>query len=236
MTVSSVLSRYKHNYSFLEGLKMSLFTLAQANRALEETWKERFGRIMPTVERTVKHYFLTRMHGRLNSDAWEEFHANCLANCWEHFRELCRTGRDSKVYASVLAKYACKQTRSGRIVGTSLNVLEVLSDYSKLNQGHTVYSIDSLLDSDTLETFAPYVIDQTADPAHVAQMRLDFRAWLKSLTAQTYRIASMLATGETTRNVAEHFHLTDGRISQIRNELRESWRKFIGDDSVRFVL
>jgi hypothetical protein len=41
------------------------------------------------------------------------------------------------------------------------------------------------------------------------------------------RIAKTLATGETTGAVAKKFCVSAARISQIRSELAESWRKFI---------
>ena len=51
-----------------------------------------------------------------------------------------------------------------------------------------------------------------------------------------YHVASLLAMEETTHDTAIACRVTDGRISQLRRELLASWRKFIGDDSVRFAL
>jgi hypothetical protein len=39
----------------------------------------------------------------------------------------------------------------------------------------------------------------------------------------------MLAAGEATRAVAKQFRLSDGRISQVRRELADSWLVFQGD-------
>jgi len=38
-----------------------------------------------------------------------------------------------------------------------------------------------------------------------------------------------LATGETTNAAAKKFRISAGRISQLRRELEESWKKFQGD-------
>ena len=39
-----------------------------------------------------------------------------------------------------------------------------------------------------------------------------------------------LANGETTKAAAQKFKLSQGRVSQLRRELAESWRRFVGDE------
>ncbi len=68
--------------------------------------------------------------------------------------------------------------------------------------------------------------DRHSTPADLAAFRLDFRAWLKTLTRRNRRIALKLSKGESTRYVARLFHLSAGRISQVRRELCEAWREF----------
>jgi DNA-binding NarL/FixJ family response regulator len=56
--------------------------------------------------------------------------------------------------------------------------------------------------------------------------RLDFGDWLATLPTQKRQVAEFLANGESTRDAAEQFGLTAGRISQIRKELEQSWNTF----------
>ncbi len=71
--------------------------------------------------------------------------------------------------------------------------------------------------------------DRHAGPAETAASRIDFPAWLKTLSRRNCKIALKLAVGETTRKVARLFKVSDGRISQLRRELEQSWRAFHGD-------
>ncbi len=74
--------------------------------------------------------------------------------------------------------------------------------------------------------------DRRAGPAETAASRIDFPAWLKTLSKRKRRIAWKLALGETTRHVARLFRVSDARISQLRRELERSWRYFHGESAV----
>jgi DNA-binding NarL/FixJ family response regulator len=62
--------------------------------------------------------------------------------------------------------------------------------------------------------------------AEIAAARIDVAAWLRSLAPRNRRIAKTLAMGETTTDVAQKFHLSRPRVSQLRDELKSSWEKF----------
>jgi hypothetical protein len=49
--------------------------------------------------------------------------------------------------------------------------------------------------------------------------RIDFTTWLQLLPRRLRKIAKFLAGGESTAAAANKFHLSRGRISQIRKEL-----------------
>ena len=71
--------------------------------------------------------------------------------------------------------------------------------------------------------------DRHAGPAEVAATRMDFDQWLQSLPKRLRKIATVLSTSETTSAMAKRFHLSEGRISQIRRELYNAWRRFVGE-------
>ena len=58
-----------------------------------------------------------------------ELVAEVVANCWVAFVRLVERGLESIVYATPLTQFAIKQVRSGRRVGTKLNVRDVTSEY-----------------------------------------------------------------------------------------------------------
>jgi Mor family transcriptional regulator len=50
------------------------------------------------------------------------------------------------------------------------------------------------------------------------------------LGARKREIAEDMATGERTQVLAKKYHVSQGRISQIRTELQRDWTHFVGDD------
>jgi len=67
------------------------------------------------------------------------------------------------------------------------------------------------------------------DPAERAALRIDFAAFLRSLSLRELAILVALASGERTLDVAKRFRLTPGRVSQLRREFHEQWQRFIGE-------
>ena len=62
------------------------------------------------------------------------------------------------------------------------------------------------------------------------RFRCDFADWLQSLPRRDCHIAESLALGNRTSEVAKQFDVSDGRISQLRRELAESWCEFVGEE------
>ena len=56
--------------------------------------------------------------------------------------------------------------------------------------------------------------------------RLDFPSWLASLSERDQRIVRMMLLGHTTTWLSRRFQLSAGRISQLRRQLMEDWRRF----------
>jgi transposase-like protein len=72
------------------------------------------------------------------------------------------------------------------------------------------------------------VEDRTAGPAEIAAARIDWAAWLRSMSRRQRAIACLLARGETTGAVARKFRISAVRISQLRTWFRENWEQFHG--------
>jgi hypothetical protein len=72
--------------------------------------------------------------------------------------------------------------------------------------------------------------DNTMTPVpEQAAFRLDFPAWLKTLTARERQIVRAMSVNERTKELSRRFKVTPGRISQLRREFSDDWRRFVGD-------
>jgi hypothetical protein len=61
------------------------------------------------------------------------------------------------------------------------------------------------------------------DPAEIAGFWIDFTDWRGCLPGRMREIADVLVTGETTQAAAQRFGVSEGRISQIRQWLKDSY-------------
>ena len=76
------------------------------------------------------------------------------------------------------------------------------------------------------------VEDRHSTPAELAAFRIDFRAFLFSLSRRDRRVAIKLAKGHGTKWVAKKFHISQARVSQLRRELCGRWREFVGEPAL----
>lgn len=157
-----------------------------------------------------------------------EFIQEVVASAYAAFARLVERGKLEIVYATPLAQYAIKQARVGRRVGGSLNGHDVTSRYARMNRGIVVESLDTFDDSRG-EWQSTLVEDRRAGPAETAAARIDFAAWLRSLTERQRRIANTLAAGETTKDAAKVLGVRPSCISHARRKLQEAWLNFQGE-------
>jgi hypothetical protein len=173
-----------------------------------------------------------RRHARValrhqETEAREEAVNATIAHAWAAFVRLFELGRAEVAYAGPLAAYAIARVREGRSIGNRLNARDVTSIRCQRRHG---VQIESLNQIDGHGDWHEIVVeDRKASPAEVAIMRIDFSAWLDSLSRRDRRIAEVLASGESSRHTARHFGLSVGRVSQIRRKLYDAWKRFQGE-------
>ena len=186
-------------------------------------WHAHFLSMLPRIR---QHAVLSFRH--LKPEAREEAVQEAVCNSLRAYVRLVQLKKLDIVYPTVLARYAVAQVRDGRKVGGHLNVHDVSSQYAQQQKGFQIERLDQYDRSEEawLEVF---IEDKKSGPAAVAMMKMDFTEWLKSLPHRVRRIAKLLATGEKTSIVATRFDLSAGRISQLRRELAQSWKKFQGE-------
>lgn len=177
----------------------------------------RFLAMLPTIQEQARFAFRSEPPERR-----QDLIAEVVANCWVAFVRLVERGLIEIVYPSPLAAFAVKQVRDGRRVGAKLNVRDVSSPYAQLAKGIIVERLDRY-DSEENEWREVIVEDRHAGPAETAVARIDIADWFDSLPKKKRRVATVLAKGESTKRAARRFHVSPGRISQLRRELQQSW-------------
>ena len=157
-----------------------------------------------------------------------ELAAEVVARAYAAFLRLAEQGRADIGYATPLALFSIKQVRSGRRLGTKLNVRDVSSEYAQLNKGISMRRLDRF-DAEEGRWQELLVEDRRSGPAEIASTRIDFAAWLQSLPSRERRIAATLSMGESTGATAKKFGVSPSRISQLRTRLKHAWETFIGE-------
>jgi hypothetical protein len=186
-------------------------------------WHQDFLAMLPTIENHARFAFR-----HLKPDHLEEAVQETVCNCCLAFTGLVERGRAEAANWSSLAKYAVAQVRGGRRVGSSLNIKDVSSTYCQQRKGVHVGSLHHWDNQD--QSWREMLIeDQTATPADLAASRIDFPAWLSTLSVRDQKIALKLSQGEKTNRVAQLFRISAARVSQLRSELCEAWRAFHGE-------
>jgi hypothetical protein len=184
---------------------------------------ERFLKLLPGIRRQAGRAFR-----RLPLEQREEYIAEAVANAYCALARLAHRGQLHLAYLTPLADFAIRQVRAGRRVGTKRNVRDVSSRYCQRAKAVHVQRLDRY-DRRRDQWREIVVEDRRAGPDHVVMVRLDFAAWLESLTSRNRRIAERLAAGAAGQDIARQFGISPGRVSQLRGELQLAWRRFQGE-------
>lgn len=189
--------------------------------ACEPAWHAGFVAMLPEILRQLRFTF-RGWRAEEKADAIAE----CTANVAVAFARLYELGKTSVAYPSVLARFAVAQFRSGRRVGCQLNINDVMARHAQQHHGIHVTSLDS--GESSREWKEMLAESRKCTPAELAASRIDFRDWLERMPPKKRRVATALATGESTNSAARRFRVTPGRISQLRREFEDAWRDFHG--------
>jgi hypothetical protein len=189
---------------------------------IDEESRDHFARLLPEIQQQIAFRFR-----HLPAERREDQTAEAVGLAFEMFVRLMERGKSELAYAGPLANFACRQVMDGRQCGSSLNLHDITSRHCQSHTGIRERSIHHR-DQESGQWQELVVEDRQASPADVAATRIDFRAWLATLSNRQRQIAEALAGGESTQEVARQFQLTGGRISQLRRELRDTWNVFQG--------
>jgi hypothetical protein len=184
-----------------------------------------FFAILPRIELHGQVYFRHVRCPHLRADCVAEM----VALCWKWYLRLVERGKDPARFPTTLATFAARHVRSGRRLCGPEKGKDALSP---LAQTRHDFVVEKLPDHSTLSAnpFAEALRDNTrTPPPEQAAFRIDFPAWLATLTARERRLIRAMARDERTLDLSKRFELSPARISQLRREFHDDWRRFLGD-------
>jgi hypothetical protein len=200
-------------------------------------WHDAFLSILPRIELHGQFAFRGVRCPQQRADHVAEM----VALCWLWFVRLVERGKDPLGFPVVLASYAARQVRCGRGLCGQEKGQDALSGLAQRRHGFVVGrlphatatthdrlgAVGGQRTQDALEELL-HDNGRTPVPEQVA-FRLDFPAWRRTHARRTRRLMHDMMLGERTRELARKYGLSPGRISQLRPELHNDWRRFCGE-------
>ncbi len=179
-----------------------------------------FLQLLPLIQKMAQQAFQD-----YGAEEREELIAQVVANCWAAFVDLMDRGKEDVIYATPLARYAIRRVRAGRSLGRKQNMRDVSSPHAQQQLGVHLDRLDQYHRRSN-RWRQILVEDRRAGPADTAASRIDFADWLRRLPDTLRAVAELLGAGETTGTAAREFKLSNGRVSQMRRELKNRWEQF----------
>lgn len=159
----------------------------------------------------------------------EEAICETTATALVFFVRLLDSGRNPVAISLRIARISVMRVRVGRLIGSRERSRDCLSRLARQRHGFKVASLDDQSDQDGSSWRDILIENRRVTPATIAASRIDFTAWLDRMTSRRRQIAESLAIGCRTEEVAREFHLSPGRVSQLRREFEASWNEFQRD-------
>jgi hypothetical protein len=193
-------------------------------------------KLTPAWHQAFLEYLLPRVvtHARyrfrdLPAVELEEAVAEATATALVFFVRLVDRGRNPIAFALRIARIAVLRVKAGRLIGSRDRSRDPLSRFARQRHGFEVASLDDQSDQTGRSWQDVLTENRKVTPAETAASRIDFSAWLGGMTQRRRQIALSLAAGHQTVEVAREFHLSSGRVSQLRREFEASWNEFQRD-------
>ncbi len=160
--------------------------------------------------------------------------ADCISEmiglCWKWWVRLVERQKNPNSFVSTLATFAARAVRSGRRVCGQLKARDVLSEVAQRRHN---FSVGKLPDCSTLSEnpLAEALIDhqQAEVPDHVA-FCIDFPRWRFSHSRRNRHLIDDMMVGNRTSDLARKHRISPARVSQLRREFHDDWRRFTNDE------
>jgi DNA-directed RNA polymerase specialized sigma24 family protein len=195
-----------------------------ANHGDHDQLQAVFVHLLARIETQARMVFRDLKCPHRRADAVQE----TIALCWKWFLRATQQGKNVTSFVSVLAAYAIRAVRSGRRLCGQEKSRDALSSLAQQRRHFTIQSLPTyetgVEDNATLDALR----DNTKTPPdEQAAFRIDFAVWLEQLGERNRQLAQDMALGHRTLDLAEKYHTSQGRISQLRREFHNDWLAFL---------
>jgi hypothetical protein len=193
--------------------------------------------ILPRIERHGQIYF-RHLRPHKKADAIQEMRA--LA--WKWFLRLHQLGKDPTEFVTTFCTLLARAVNSGRRLAGMAKAKDAMNPATQRRHSFRVEPLPnstrtsherlyaSPVGQALLDAFEERLRDNTVTPVpEQVQFRLDFPAWLRTLTARERRLIRAMSRNERTLDLSKEFELSPARISQLRREFWLDWHRFLGD-------
>jgi len=183
-------------------------------------WQTGFLCLLPELKSRLVSAFRS-----LDGAAREEAVAEAMLHSLIAYVRLNEQQRQGVATAGTLAFYATKRTYVGRPAVGSAKCNDVMSRFGQVRHSVKVLGceggwVDALTDT------------KSAPIPDIVATRIDFRDWFDTLSRRMKKVATDLALGHATAQLAEKYNLSPSRVSQYRRALYESWLRFQNEASL----
>ena len=174
----------------------------------------------------------------------EDAIAETVALAWKWHVRLAERGKDVMQFPAAFAALAARAVRSGRRACGHERSRDVLSAVVQRKHGFRVEHLPASTRSPhehlyatphgqaLLDAYEERLRGNTLTPVtDQVAFRIDFPAWLRTLTARERRIIRAMARNERTTDLSKEFGLSPGRISQLRQQFCRDWLRFHGEEA-----
>jgi hypothetical protein len=159
---------------------------------------------------------------RFRRDNFDDAMQELITIAYEIYHSLVQRGK--AVFYTPIMKFAIKRFREGRrFIG--LNTTDVLSPQTQRLGKCETWSLNQMDEDDPDTRY--WMEDRNADVFRTVQLQVDFADWYQQQTVRDQWIASDLAQGYTTGEVAKKYGVSPALISIKRRNYANSWKGFI---------
>jgi hypothetical protein len=191
-------------------------------RIMPHKLKARFESVLPRIERHALVMFRSVHCWHTRQDKLQEVRSLC----WKWVRQLHKAGKRWWSFVSRLADYACRAVKCGRKIAGSISAKDVMNEITQAQQSFYVGKLPDI-STESSNPLSDALIDNTTTevPDQVA-FRIDFPNWVAEHSDRDRSLLTDEALGHRTKDLARQYHMSEGRVSQLRRHFHDSWRQF----------
>jgi hypothetical protein len=161
---------------------------------------------------------------------------------WKLFLALVQRGKDIHEFLTTFNTFLARAVHNGRRLTGMARAKDVLNPIMQKRRG---FKVETLPTSTRIAHERLYALpngqqlhdaweerlrDNTVTPVpEQVAFRIDFPAWRLTRCHRDRQILDGMMDGERTQDLSEQFGISPARVSQLRREFHDDWRRFLGE-------